>query len=154
MTEKEIKDWYAKRVPLSGRISDYAILVGQNNQALQSIPTLGATGVAVTLPPRQNRVAVAVLADVTLQTAAMKADFRFRDANGNTLISHTVFLKLIDTGAATPSPFTYNPLLCTVVDYGPIIQQQLFGSAQTGLIWSIVEVLMNPKCCEYIGGSK
>lgn len=155
MNEQQIKEWYSQRVPLSGRLSDYAMLIGQNNMVLSSLWTK-QTASPLTVPPRQNRVGIWCFCDANANGVGnSRVVFSFSDDAGNSLVDYSILSSVVDALGTTQAIMQYNPLLLNVTDIGPIIQRRI-DISRTGATFfiNLVELIMSPKCCDYIGGMK
>lgn len=155
MTNDEIRKWYGGRVPLSGALSDYAILIGQNNRVLQSKQTILTADNSNAVRANRNRVFIGFTLSVSIPTAAVNATIVAKNAAGTTIWEHDIFDKAVDTAAVTPSPFVYVPIFLNVKDWGDLVQQTFGVLGITGVGACVIsETTFVPSCCEYIGGAE
>lgn len=153
MTNDEIKMWYAQRVPISGRLSDYALTIAQNNRVLQRRTIAMAAINSVVLRSQRNRISLSVYTHFTPVASAADVWVEIRDDAGNILFAHNLLSKQADVALVTPSPFQYSPLVMGVLDFGDLVQQNVFfGTGAGNPVLYLTEITMNPLCCEYIGG--
>jgi hypothetical protein len=152
MNEQQIKDFYAYRVALSGRLSDYALLVGQNNMAVQTKTFQCPANASVTALPNANRICVSVFALFTPSTTAAQGKIDWLNPDGTVAWSHTVYSKILDIASVTPSPFLYFPYTFNILEFGNFVQQPYkLTSNDASVSLSALEMSFVPKCCEYLG---
>jgi hypothetical protein len=152
MDEQGIKEWWAKRVPFSGRLSDYAMLVGQNNRAQQSKSFQTVSAATITFGPDPNRIAVLAAAIIAGTTTAMDCEVRARNLQGVVTFNHQLVWKEADVALVTPSPILYVPLMIDILKMGPDLQSTWELQGSTGVVATLTFITFNPKCCDYIGG--
>lgn len=155
MIEQQIKDFYARRIPVSGRLSDYAMLVGQNNQVLSYITAAVPAGSdGLLIPVNPNRVALSVHAFGSFGNSAGEAYLQFERPVDNIIYQHSILIKS-QVGLGTElAVFSYTPFVGTVLEFGPMIQElvRIFTDV-TNIDVFVHQLIMSPRCCDYIGGS-
>lgn len=133
-----------QRIPLPGRLTDYAALVGRYNRTLTNRFTKGAIPATINLPADTNRVGLLVTATFIPGAAAINGVMQILDASATSIWSHQVISKEADVAAVTPSPFTYKPIYLDVAHHGPMVGLNIFLLANSVIGWSVAEVLLNP----------
>lgn len=155
MTEQEQKQWYANRIPYAGDLAAYAMLIGQNNRVLQSVTykSVEPTG-DIIVPANPNRVAVVVGSSSHTHIGSGLV-FRIL-RRGTTEILFNTDISRSRSDAVLGAHFGWHyTLILTVLTIGPCIQEDLrVLKGGTDFLATLVEVLMNPKCCDYLGGTK
>jgi hypothetical protein len=144
----DLPKWWTftdSKIPLPGKLTDYAALVQRYNRTLFSRSTQFATAGPTTVNPDTNRVGLVAACDITVPTTVQNVKLQLQAQGGVVLFSHSLFAKAVDTAAVTPSPFSYVPLNLTALDLGPFIQQSIVVSgASAGIVVSLVELFINP----------
>jgi len=152
MDEQGIQEWWAKRVPFSGRLSDYAMLIGQNNRALQSNPK-SFLGTTLFLGPNPNRISVCASAQIINSISADVVTFQILGLDLSTVVyEEEILLRQLNVGATDLVVQNYNPVRCNILDFGSLIQNAMRINCTVARLLFLIEVTMNPKCCNYIGG--
>ena len=161
MSEQSIVEFYKHRMQYAATLVDYSLGIGQNNRIIESnaIPAKAYNAAAVILGPNPNRVGLTIaLGTQVAPTTARQDSVLFVDDTpaSNGLFEWLYYSKEADIAAVTPSPAVYKPFRETILTIGPVIQRKLIANQPFGLslIISVCELVMVPKCCDYLGGMK
>ena len=143
-----LKWWAGKRdrVPLPGRVTDYAALVGRYNRSLVSVAMPFANGIAN--PANTNRVGLYVYAHGFSQvTVQAQVDIRLLQPDGvTTALTSDIAAKEADVALVTPTTPIYVPFRETILTLGPLIRNAYIIDISGGnLFASVIEVLINPE---------
>lgn len=153
MDEKAIKQFFSDRVPLTGRLSDYVLTIGQHNRVLSTRQHNTSGNNLLIIPPNPNRVSIFASCLLSDSVSAQRAVIRFLNPNGIPIFHHTLIHQHpVDPGIIPPT-LTYNPLILSTLDVGDLIQLSITLQVTAGNTTAYLnELFMTPICCEYIGG--
>ena len=149
MDFQTLLQWWAgkrDRVPLPGRVTDYAALVGRYNRSLVSVPIPFVNGTAN--PANTNRVGLYVFAKgfsaVTIQSSV---SIRLLQPDGVTVaINSDIAAKEADVALVTPTTPIYVPFRETILTLGPVIRNAyIIDVVGANLFAFVLEVLINPE---------